>query len=80
MPKHLEEIEVWRIWELQACTYHLILDSINQSAILREIQHISFPILKKIDLWRNQIESIEELCRMDMPVLEYLNLSIFVFT
>ena len=40
--------------------------------IIRDIQDISFPVLREIFLSNNQIACIEALCRVHMPRLEIL--------
>ena len=39
-----------------------------------EISHISFPMLTKVAIWKNSIESVEVLHRIDLPQLEWINL------
>ena len=40
-----------------------------------EIQHIFFPRLRKIYLFGNCIDSVENICRLSMPVVEILVIS-----
>ena len=46
----------------------------QEPAILRQIQHVSFPNLQKIYLSGNGIESIEVLARTDLPAIISLSI------
>ena len=43
------------------------LDGNKDKLILKEIVQISFPLLQKINLNDNQIETVEGICKANMP-------------
>ena len=54
-----------------------VLDEIennSRASLLKELSHIHFPNLIYLGIWRNQIESLEGIIRVDMPNMEDLQL------
>ena len=68
-------VQEWRAQNIEACNSIYIIGRNNRMAIIRDIQHISFPVLRWIYLDWNQIVCIEALCRVYMPRLEEIDLS-----
>ena len=44
-------------------------------SLLKDISNIKFPQLKKLVLFRNNIETVEGLLRMDLPAIESFYIS-----
>jgi hypothetical protein len=52
-----------------------VLDEIennSRASLLKELSHIRFTSLIYLGIWRNQIESLEGIARVDMPHMEDL--------
>ena len=74
MPEVCLLIQEWQSSEIRIGRKTIIIGQNGQGGIIKEISHIHFPNLRLIALWRNNIRSIEDLCRVDFPSIEWINL------
>ena len=63
------EFLTWRVESLRITTM------LDRSQLLNELSPCQLPQLKILHLEHQRIESMEVVCRMEMPRLEYLRLS-----
>ena len=57
----------WKAENIYACTKFNKIDRNYQPRIMRDIENILFPNLKKIILYFNNLESVEAFHRVYMP-------------
>ena len=65
-------VQEWRAQSIFARNTIYIIEKNNRMGIIMDIQDISFPVLRVIELGENQIACIEGLCRLNMPMLKVL--------
>ena len=70
MPEICPEIKEWKVTQFR-------LGENKRSSILKEISHISFPVLRMMAIWNNAIYTLECFPFMDMPSLEWINFGMF---
>ena len=69
MKEKCPTIQEWRVIALSLRKHSIKSVNNQQSAIVRDIAHIRFPRLMILILGDNRIQSIENLCRLWMPLL-----------
>ena len=68
-------VKAWKSEQIYAGMNFLPQDFNDHPTIIQEIKNVDFPNLKVIYLTSNQIESLEGLNRIHIPLLMKLNLS-----
>ena len=71
----LKDIQEWRCLRIDAS----YLDGNKNTAIIKDIEHIGFPHLQWLNIWSNNIVSIEGITRIRMPNLIRLWISTFFY-
>ena len=58
------------VQNLHLCRKAYHLDHNKKPELIKSITHISFPALKYLSIWGNEISSIEPIARVEMPNLQ----------
>ena len=76
MEEMTQSIKEWKVEKLSLCIDGDIFVGGNEEpGIVGQIQHISFPNLKSINLTANDLESVEALGRVHLPALFKIDIS-----